>query len=240
MRRAKGMLGTVGVTALLVGIGLFAADEVTPPGEKPDVKPDMKKVSYCIGLSIGKSMKSQDLTLEVEDFLAGLRHGLAGDAPRMTEEDMRTAMTAFEQDMRVREADRTRREAEDNRTKGEAYLAQNKTKPGVKVLPSGLQYKVLKAGAGKQPKAADTVTVLYRGTFIDGTEFDSSHKRGEPVTFPVNGVIPGWTEALQLMKEGDKWELVIPAGLAYGERGAGGVIAPNAVLVFEVELIAVK
>jgi FKBP-type peptidyl-prolyl cis-trans isomerase FklB len=129
---------------------------------------------------------------------------------------------------------------EKNKKEGEAFLAANKKKEGVITLPSGFQYKAIKEGTGKTPKATDTVTVNYRGTLIDGTEFDSSYKRGQPATFRVNGVIAGWTEALQLMKEGSKWELFIPANLAYGERGAGAAIGPNAVLIFEVELISVK
>ena len=127
-----------------------------------------------------------------------------------------------------------------NLEEGTAFMAQNAKKDGVKTLPSGLQYKVIKEGKGKMPKAEDTVTVNYRGTFMDGTEFDSSYKRGEPVTFQVNGVIKGWTEALQLMKEGSKWELFIPSDLAYGERGAGQTIPPNSTLIFQVELISVQ
>jgi FKBP-type peptidyl-prolyl cis-trans isomerase FklB len=130
--------------------------------------------------------------------------------------------------------------SEKQKQRGEAFLAENKKKEGVKTLPSGLQYKVVKAGSGKKPKLDDTVTVHYRGTLIDGTEFDSSLRRGKPATFPVSGVIPGWTEALPLMEEGAKWQLFIPPKLAYGERGAGSLIAPNATLIFEVELISIQ
>jgi len=130
--------------------------------------------------------------------------------------------------------------SEKNKADGEKFLAENAKKAGVKVLPSGLQYKVITTGTGKSPKATDTVTTQYKGTLIDGTEFDSSYKRGEPATFPVSGVIPGWTEALQLMKEGAKWQLFLPPNLAYGERGAGRDIGPNSTLIFEVELISVK
>jgi FKBP-type peptidyl-prolyl cis-trans isomerase FklB len=139
-----------------------------------------------------------------------------------------------------KQAERTKQLAEKNKKEGEAFLAANKTKEGIKTLPSGLQYKVIKEGTGKTPTAEDTVVTNYRGTLTDGTEFDSSYKRGQPATFPVKGVIPGWTEALQLMKEGSKWELFIPSNLAYGEQGAGGVIGPNAALIFEIELISVK
>ena len=133
-----------------------------------------------------------------------------------------------------------KQQGEKNKKEGEIFLETNKKKEGVQTLPSGLQYKVLKAGAGKKPTATDTVTVHYRGTLIDGKEFDSSYRRGKPATFPVNGVIPGWTEALQLMEEGAKWELFIPSNLAYGERSAGGDIGPNATLIFEVELISIE
>ncbi len=147
--------------------------------------------------------------------------------------DLRTKMMAQQQE-------KMKSLAAKNKAEGEAFLAKNKTAAGVKTLPSGLQYLVIKAGTGKTPKATDKVSVNYRGTLLDGKEFDSSYSRGTPATFPVSGVIPGWTEALQHMKEGAKWKLFIPASLAYGEQGAGGVIGPNAVLVFEVELLKVE
>jgi FKBP-type peptidyl-prolyl cis-trans isomerase FklB len=144
------------------------------------------------------------------------------------------------QHMQEERAKVAKQEGDKNKQAGEKFLADNRGKPGVKELPNGLQYKVLKAGTGAKPAATDTVEVNYRGTLIDGTEFDSSYKRGQPATFPVNGVIKGWTQALQMMNEGSKWQLFIPADLAYGSRGAGGVIGPNATLVFEVELLKVK
>jgi FKBP-type peptidyl-prolyl cis-trans isomerase FklB len=140
----------------------------------------------------------------------------------------------------AKKAEEMQKLSEKNKADGEKFLAENAKKEGVKVLPSGLQYKVITPGTGKSPKATDTVTTHYKGMLIDGTEFDSSYKRGEPATFPVSGVIPGWTEALQLMKEGAKWQLFLPSNLAYGERGAGRDIGPNATLIFEVELISVK
>ena len=146
-------------------------------------------------------------------------------------------MMAFQKEVMAKQAE----VAKKNKTEGDAFLAENKKKEGVKTLPSGLQYKVIKAGTGKKPKMNDTVTVNYRGTLIDGTEFDNSYKRGQPATFQVNGVIPGWTEALQLMEQGAKWQLFIPSNLAYGERGApGGQIGPNATLIFEIELISIQ
>jgi FKBP-type peptidyl-prolyl cis-trans isomerase FklB len=158
----------------------------------------------------------------------------------MTEEEYKATMTALQKEMMEKQADAARKLAEKNKKEGEAFLAENGKKEGVVTLPSGLQYKVIQSGKGKTPKSTDTVETNYRGTLIDGTEFDSSYKRGQTATFPVNGVIAGWTEALQKMKEGDKWQLFVPSNLAYGERGAGREIGPNATLLFEVELIAVK
>ena len=158
----------------------------------------------------------------------------------LSEEEMRTVMTAFQKEMAAKQAEMMKSQGEKNKKEGEAFLAENKKKEGVKTLASGLQYKVIKEGTGKTPKATDKVSTHYQGTLIDGTEFDSSYKRGEPATFPVNGVIPGWTEALQLMKVGSKWQLFVPSKLAYGEKGAGPIIGPNAVLIFTVELLAIK
>jgi FKBP-type peptidyl-prolyl cis-trans isomerase len=242
MGKVKRAFAAVVVLGLLVSVGLFAADEEKAPGgeKAPEAKADMAKVSYCIGISIGRTMKEQEIALNVDNFMEGLRQGLAGKDSRITDEEMEKIMTAFQQEMVARRTERVKQQADENLKKGQDFLAGNKTKEGVKVLESGLQYKVLREGTGKQPKAEDTVTVHYRGTLLDGTEFDSSYKRNEPATFEVNGVIPGWTEALQLMKEGAKWQLFVPAALAYGERGVGQVIGPNSVLIFEVELITVK
>jgi FKBP-type peptidyl-prolyl cis-trans isomerase FklB len=157
----------------------------------------------------------------------------------MTEEEMRTVMNAFRQEMASKQMEKMKTVGDKNKKEGEAFLVENKKKKGVKTLPSGLQYKVIKEGTGKMPKTTDKVSCQYEGTLIDGTVFDSSYKRGEPATFPVNGVIPGWTEALQMMKVGSKWQLFIPSKLGYGERGAGPQIGPNAVLIFTVELISV-
>jgi FKBP-type peptidyl-prolyl cis-trans isomerase FklB len=153
---------------------------------------------------------------------------------------MRAVMAVYTKELAEKQADAMRKLADKNRQEGDFFFADNKKKEGVKTLASGLQYKVMSEGNGKSPKAADTITANYRGMFINGIEFDSSYQRGEPATFPVNGVIPGWTEALQLMKEGAKWQLFIPSNLAYGEKGAGKVIGPNAALIFEIELISIK
>ncbi len=166
----------------------------------------------------------------------GFRDALSGAKALLTDQEIRDTIAAFQKEMTAKQDERGKK----NKKDGEAFLAENKKKEGIKTLPSGLQYKVIKAGTGKKPKLTDTVTTQYRGTLIDGTEFDSSYKRNAPASFPVNGVIPGWTEALQLMEEGAKWQLFVPSNLAYGERGAGTTIGPNATLIFEVELISIQ
>lgn len=208
--------------------------------EKTTLKDQKEKVSYIIGLDIGTNLKRQSVEIDTDILMKGLKDALSGDKPLLSEDEIRESMNAFRQEMMKKQAEEAKKLGEKNKKEGESFLAENKGKEGVVTLPSGLQYKVMTEGAGKQPKATDTVTVNYRGTLIDGTEFDSSYKRGQPATFPVGGVIAGWTEALQLMKEGSKWQLFIPSNLAYGEKGAGNVIGPNAVLIFEVELISVK
>jgi len=198
-----------------------------------------QRVSYAIGADIGSTLKQQDLDLDSKALAAGLTDSMAGHTV-LTDAEMKEVLTAFQQQMMSKMQAKQSAAAGENLKAGEAFLAENAKTEGVKVLPSGLQYQVLQSGDGKTPTATDTVQVNYHGTLIDGTVFDSSVERGEPVSFPVNGVIAGWTEALQLMKEGDKWRLFIPADLAYGERGAGGRIGPNCTLIFDVELLAVQ
>jgi FKBP-type peptidyl-prolyl cis-trans isomerase FklB len=176
----------------------------------------------------------------VDIFAKGLKDSISGGNLQMTEQEIQETLKTFQQALAAKQAEKSKQLADSNRKEGEAFLSENKKKEGVKTLPSGLQYKMLTEGSGKMPKETDTVTTHYRGTLLDGTEFDSSFKRGQPASFPVNGVIKGWTEALQLMKEGSKWQLFIPSDLAYGERGAGGQIGPNATLIFEVELISIN
>ena len=185
-------------------------------------------------------MKANSLDLNNEALVAGLQDGLSGAQPQMSEKEREATLTAFEQDLMNKETERLKQLAEKNKKEGADFLAANKAKEGVKTLPSGLQYKVIAEGNGAQPKPTDQITVNYRGTLLDGTEFDSSYKRGEPVTFPVNGVIKAWSEALPLMKTGAKWQLFVPADLAYGEKGAGRSIGPNSTLIFEVELVGIK
>jgi len=208
--------------------------------EQTSLKNQRDKVSYIIGLDIGTNMKARSVDVDPDILVKGLKDGLAGNTPALEADDIHETMKVFKEEMAKKQEEETNQLAEKNKKEGEEFLAENKTKEGVKTLPSGLQYKIITEGTGKTPKATDTVTVNYRGTLLDGQEFDSSYKRGQPATFPVNGVIGGWTEALQLMKEGAKWQLFVPADLAYGEKGAGNIIGPNAALIFDVELISVK
>jgi FKBP-type peptidyl-prolyl cis-trans isomerase FklB len=210
----------------------------TAPAAAPKV--DMDKLSYIVGLSVGKEMRTKGVDLRIDAFVRGLKDSLSGAKSSLSDAETQQIAAAFRAELAVKKEAELKKESAENGKKEEAFLAENKGKEGVHTLPSGLQYKVVKEGDGKKPTARDSVTVNYRGTFIDGTEFDSSYRRNQPATFPVGGVIPGWTEALQLMKTGSKYLIFIPSKLAYGEAGIGGVIPPNATLIFEVELLSVK
>jgi FKBP-type peptidyl-prolyl cis-trans isomerase FklB len=190
-------------------------------------------------MDMGGSLKRNSIDVDIDALVKGLKDALAGGKMMMTEQEQRETLMAFQKEFQAKQQEKMKALAEKNKKEGEAFLAENKKKQGIKILPSGLQYKIITEGKGASPKETDTVTINYRGTLIDGTEFDSSYKRNEPATFPVKGVIKGWTEAIQLMKEGAKWQLFIPSDLAYGERGAGGTIGPNATLIFEVELLKI-
>lgn len=200
---------------------------------------DAQKVAYSIGLSIGSNFQSQSLDLDVDHVAEGIRDAMAGKEPRISEDEIRSVMQRFQEEQMAKMQQEQNVVADKNKTDSEAFLAANAGKEGVQTTESGLQYKVITEGTGATPTGEDTVEVHYRGTLIDGTEFDSSYKRGQTVSFPVNGVIPGWTEALQLMKEGAKYELYIPSDLAYGPGGTGGAIGPNQALIFEVELVSI-
>lgn len=222
-----------------LGLGLLTAQASAE--EKLVVKTQKQKVSYSLGADVASNFKRLGIDIDVDVLVKGLRDTFAGKKLLMTEEDVRATMSAFESELRQKQAQATKVTAEKNKKAGDAFLAENKTKDGVVTLASGLQYKILKAGGGKKPTDNDAVECHYRGTLLDGTEFDSSYRRGQPATFKVKGgVIPGWTEALELMPVGSKWQLFIPPQLAYGERGAGRDIGPNATLIFEVELLAIK
>jgi len=197
------------------------------------------KISYAVGMSIASSIRRQPVDVNPDVLAQGLKDAFEGKA-KMTEEESRAALMQLQTELQAKAAEKAKAAEEANKKEGDAFLAANKSKEGVKTLPSGLQYKVIKEGTGPKPSASDTVTCNYRGTLINGTEFDSSYKRGQPASFPVSGVIKGWTEALQLMPVGSKWALYIPPDLAYGARGAGGDIGPNATLLFEVELLSIQ
>lgn len=198
------------------------------------------KFSYALGMNLGTNLTRQSVPVDVDLVMRGLKDSLAGGKTLLTEEEARGALMEMQNELRKRQEEKAQEMGAANQKEGEAFLAANKTKDGVVTLPSGLQYKILQAGTGPKPTASDAVVCNYRGTLINGKEFDSSYKRGQPATFPVSGVIKGWTEALQLMPVGSKWQLFIPPQLAYGERGTGADIGPNATLIFEVELLSIE
>ncbi len=216
-------------SASLLALPLFGQEKSTQLKDQKD------KVSYSIGLQIGFNLSRQKVDVSTDVLAAGIKDALAGK-PQLNPDQIKEVMSTFEKDMEQKQKEA----GEKNKTEGAKFLEDNKKKEGVKTTASGLQYKVLKEGNGAQPKATDTVTVNYRGTLINGTEFDSSYKRGQPATFPVNGVIKGWTEALQLMKVGSKYQLFIPSTLAYGERAVSPDLGANSTLIFEVELMDAK
>ncbi len=203
-----------------------------------------QKFSYALGMNIAKNLGNQlkQGSVEVDWNLVaqGLKESTSGGKTRLTEDEAKAVLTEVQSEAQMRMQQKAQEAAAKSKAEGEAFLAANKTKDGVVTLPSGLQYKILTAGTGPKPTVSDSVVCNYTGTLIDGKEFDSSAKHGKPATFPVTGVIKGWTEALQLMPVGSKWQLFIPSGLAYGERGAGADIGPNATLIFELELLSIQ
>jgi FKBP-type peptidyl-prolyl cis-trans isomerase FklB len=228
------------VAPILPALLLLAACGPSPSGGSVALESEEAKVNYSVGYQIGGDLKRQGIPLEEGAFMAGIHDAIGGGEARLSEADRRATLTALRQRIAAGEQEKRKAAADENLAAATAFLDANRSKEGVQTLPSGLQYKVLKEGTGPKPSATDTVTVHYRGTLIDGTEFDSSYSRNEPATFPLGRVIKGWTEALQLMGEGAKWELYIPPDLGYGERGAGAKIPPQSALVFEVELIQAK
>lgn len=203
--------------------------------------PDLaSKQGYSIGYQLGADFKLKEIAINPESLLAGMNEAMAGTKPSLTEQEMAQIINELQKKVEEKRRAQFQKVAEENKLLGDKFLAENGTKEGVITLPSGLQYKVLTEGNGKKPTATSSVTVNYRGTLTDGTEFDSSYTRGKAASFPVNRVIPGWTEALQLMTTGSKWILYVPSALAYGERGSAPKIGPNQPLVFEVELLSVE
>jgi FKBP-type peptidyl-prolyl cis-trans isomerase FklB len=225
---------------LLALFGILLLASQVNAEENLVLKNQKDKISYIIGMDIGRNLKKQSIDLDPDVLARGIKDAISGRKALMTEQEIQETTAAFQKEMTAKQAELAKKLGEWNKKEGEAFLTLNKQKEGVKTLPSGLQYKVIKAGTGRKPKLTDTVITQYRGTLIDGTEFDSSYRRKRPATFQVNRVIRGWTEALQLMEEGSKWQLFIPPNLAYGEQGAGHEIGPNATLIFEVELISIE
>lgn len=224
------------VLAALVVISFSSATEK----KKAELKTQKQKASYGLGMDIGKNFKDQFPDVDVDALVRGFRDALAGTKPAIGEAELADVMKTFQADMMKKRSEHMSALAEKNKTDGETFLAENKKKEGVVTLPSGLQYKVIKEGNGPKPTPTDTIKCNYRGTLIDGKEFDSSYKRGEPAKFVLGKVIPGWIEGLRLMSVGSKYEFFIPSNLAYGDRGAGADIGPNATLIFEVELLGIN
>jgi len=221
----------------VLGMGLWAAQV---NAQEPAVfKTPKEKVSYGIGVEMARNFKRQGIEVDPDLLVKGLRDTLSGEKLLLSEDDLSATLKGFAEELRQKQAQAAKLAAEENKKAGEAFLAENQKKEGVVTLPSGLQYRILKAGDGKQPTEADTVECQFRATRLDGTEFDSSQQVGKPVSFELKGAIPGWREALKLMPVGSKWQIVVPPQLAYGERSAGG-IGPNSTLIFEVELLSIR
>jgi FKBP-type peptidyl-prolyl cis-trans isomerase FklB len=221
-----------------------AAKARRAPAAKSAVVPPLTtqkdRFSYALGMDLGTNLRKQSVPVDPNILARGMKDALAGGKTALTDDQAKAALTEVQNDLRKKHEEQAQQAGEANKKEGEAFLAANKSKDGVVALPSGLQYKILTQGTGPKPAASDSVVCNYRGTLLNGTEFDSSYKRGQPATFPVSGVIKGWTEALQLMPVGSKWQLFIPSDLAYGERAPGPEIAPDSTLIFEVELLSIQ
>jgi FKBP-type peptidyl-prolyl cis-trans isomerase FklB len=225
--------------SVLAVVGLAMSTAVAAVNAAP-LSTDKEKLSYSIGVDLGKNFKSQGIEVDPASLAKGMEDSIAGTSLLLTEQQMKDVLNTFQKSLMAKRSTDFNKKADENKTKGEAFLNENKSKTGVVVLPSGLQYKVIETGTGAKPGKTDMVTVDYTGHLIDGTVFDSTDKTGKPATFQVSQVIPGWTEVLQLMPAGSTWEVYIPAGLAYGARSVGGPIGPNETLIFKIHLISVK
>lgn len=227
---------------LALAAGLLMAPAAPLAAESPaeGLTTEKERVSYAIGLNLGLGMARQGMDLDVDLLVQGLRTAIAGEDPLLDEQEVLAVLQAFQQRMIAQQKEQMAEQAEEGERRSAAFLAENAQREGVVTRESGLQYEVITEGTGPSPTLEDRVTVHYRGTLVDGTPFDSSYDRGEPATFPVGGVIPGWQEALPLLSVGAKWKIFVPPALAYGEQGAGGLIGPNEALIFEVELLAIE
>ncbi len=232
MQYIKHVLLTAALPAALLSPIAFAADK--PPTS------DQDKFSYSLGVKTAENFQQQDIKVNIQQFYQGLSDVFANKKPLLTEKEMQDSISKFQKQQLAKITAREKELAVENLAKSKAFFAENKSKPNVTTLPSGLQYTVLSPGKGTPPKAGDMVTVNYRGTLLDGTEFDSSYKRNESTSFQLENLIPGWQEALLLMKPGAKWKIYVPPQLAYGDKGAGQSIEPNSALIFEIELVSVK
>lgn len=221
---------------LLLLAGIFASTQVYADG----LQSQKDKLSYSIGVQMGIQLSQQKDQIDMDKLMMGFKDVFQGNKPQLTPKEMQESIIAFKKDIQAKQMAAEKEAAAKNAAEGEKFLAANAKKKGVKTTKSGLQYRVIKKGHGKSPKATDTVKVHYIGHLVNGKVFDSSYKRGKPVSFPVNGVIPGWTEALQMMKVGSKWEIALPPKLGYGAHGAGRDIGPDSTLIFEVELLDIK
>ena len=233
LREIQMKLQAVAVLGLSAVFCLMAAE--TPV----ELKTQKDKISYSIGMNWGNMLKRETVDVDVAIVTRAMKDALAGEKPALTDQQAREVMTAFQAEMSARQNEKRKDSGDKNKKEGEAFLVENKKKEGIITLTNGLQYKVITAGTGRKPTITDKVLCHYRGTFVDGKEFDSSYTRGEPITFPLTGVIKGWTQALQLMPVGSKWKLFIPSDIAYGEFGKGD-IGPNTVLLFDIELISIE
>jgi FKBP-type peptidyl-prolyl cis-trans isomerase FklB len=248
MRTQIGLVLGIAITGLLLGSGAIAQQGSSGAASGTAAKSagataltsKKDKASYAIGVNMGRSLKAQPIDVDPAVVAQGLKDAMTGAKLALTDDEAKAVLTELQGEVQKTQEAKMSQMSDANKKEGTAFLAANKAKQGVTTLPSGLQYKIEKEGTGPKPTASDTVVCNYRGTLINGKEFDSSYKRGQPASFPVSGVIKGWTEALQLMPVGSKWDLYVPADLAYGDRGAGPDIGPGATLIFEVELISIQ
>ena len=225
------------IKLVAVALGLVMSTSINAADA---LKSDLDKLSYSIGTDLGKNFKSQGIEVNPAVLADGIKDGMSGATLKLTDDQMKDVLTKFQKDLMEKRTAEFNKKAEENKVKGEAFLAKNKSKEGVVTLPSGLQYKIVKNGTGAKPGKDDNVTVEYKGTLMSGEVFDSTEKTGKPATFKLSQVIPGWTEALQLMPVGSTWEIYVPSNLAYGQRSVGGPIGPNETLIFNIHLISAK